>query len=276
MGRHSGRAPRGHDRMSVRAVARDPRRSPVDALYDVPLSDFVAARNRLVARLRDDGKTAEATALKSLAKPKAVIWAINRVARKSPKAVQRVLAAFARLKAAQLRAPTKMNDANTELRAAVDAVVHEALEALQASGVATTRDTHRRIANTLRGAAAFGPGPLSEGRLTAEVAPGGFELLGGVMPRGKRRLGVATPKLAAAKSEVSARDDLARRRAAQLEDEAADRERAARTVSAAAREARQRLRELEDQARAATRRATKTRGLAERARRRVEGRKKPQ
>jgi hypothetical protein len=276
MGHHSGRAPRGHDRMSVRAVARDPRRSPVDALYDVPLSDFVAARNRLVARLRDDGKTADATALKSLAKPKAVIWAINRVARKSPKAVQRVLAAFARLKAAQLRAPTKMNDANTELRAAVEAVVHEALEALQASGVATTRDTHRRIANTLRGAAAFEPGLLSEGRLTAEVAPGGFELLGGVMPRGKRRLGVATPKLAAAKSEVSARADLARRRTAQLEDEAADRERAARTVSAAAREARQRLRELEDQARAATRRATKTRGLAERARRRVEGRKKPQ
>jgi len=261
--------------MSVRAVARDPRRAPVDALYDVPLSDFVAARNRLVARLRDSGKTAEATALESLAKPKAVIWAINRVARKSPKAVQRVLAAFARLKAAQLRAPTKMHDANAELRAAVEAVVHEALEALRASGVATTRDTHRRIANTLRGAAASEPGPLTEGRLTAEVAPGGFELLGGVMPRGKRRLGVATPKkLAAAKSEVSARDDLVRRRAAQLEDEAAARERAARTVSAAAREARRRLRELEDQARAASRRATKTRGLAERARRRVEGRKK--
>jgi hypothetical protein len=242
-------------------------RDPSDALYEAPLSEFVATRNALAARLTKTGDTAQAKAIKAIAKPKATIWAINRVARRAPKAVQQVMTAFDRLKTTQLRDPSKVGDASDALRAALEAVAHQAIEALQGAGIATTLDTHRRITNTLRGAAATQRGALGAGSLTDEVTPGGFELFGTAMPKG-RKLHVVRdepPERAAAK-----RDDLARRRAEQLETEAGDRERAARKAAASALEARQRLRELEEQARAATRDAAKSRRLAQRARGRAE------
>ena len=164
------------DAVSVRSVSRRRRDDPVDALYDVPLSEFVAARNRLATRLRDEGRADQAKAIRALAKPKAVVWAINRVARRSPKLVERVVAAFDTVKAAQLRRPSELVERNTALRTAIDAVVHDGIEALSDVGITTTLDTHRRIASTLRGAAAGERAALREGRLRGEVTPAGFEV----------------------------------------------------------------------------------------------------
>jgi hypothetical protein len=232
----------------------------VDELYDAPLADFVARRNAIVARLRKAGHADEAKAVAAVAKPKATVWAVNRVARAAPKLVKRVAAAFDALKTAQLRAPEKMAAASTDFREATEAVAHEAIAAMKESGLATTLDTHRRLANTLRGAAASARDELLEGRLAGDVAPAGFDLFGGAMPRGRRpRVRVVEKKPA------PARDDLARRRAAALEDEARAHERTAQSASAALQEARERLRELEERARSATRTATTSRGLAARA-----------
>jgi hypothetical protein len=241
-------------------------RDAADSLYEAPLAEFVATRNALAARLAKAGEAERAKAIKAIAKPKATVWAINRVARRSPRAVQQVMSAFDRLKTAQLRDPSKMGEASEALRAALDAVTHQAIEALDDAGIGTTLDTHRRISNTLRGAAATQRGLLSMGSLTDEVTPGGFELFGTAKPtRRKLRVVRETPRQAKA-----ARDDMARRRAEQLESEAAERERAARKAAASALEARRRLQELEEQARAATRHAAKSRRLAQRARGRAE------
>jgi hypothetical protein len=242
-------------------------RDPADALYDVPLREFVTARNAVAARLAKTGDAEGAKAIKAIAKPKAIVWAINRVARRSPKAVQHVITAFDRLKTAQLRDASKIADASEALRRALDAVAHEAMDALRDAGVATTLDTHRRLTNTLRGAAASARGALGSGSLTDEVTPAGFELFGDAVPAGRKLRAV---REAPSQTEVAKRDDLVRRRAEQLEAEAADLEREARTAAASALEARQRLRELEEQARAATRSAVKSRKLAQRARGRVE------
>src|SRR5712691_86298 len=96
---------------------------PLAELYAAPLRDFVARRNAIVARLRKDGRADDATALAGVPKPKATVWALNRVARTSPKAIKRVIAAFDALKSAQLRAPAKMSAATAELREAMEAVV---------------------------------------------------------------------------------------------------------------------------------------------------------
>jgi hypothetical protein len=256
----------------VRPVSRRrPGDDPADELYAAPLRDFVATRETIARRMRDEGKNAAATAIKALPKPKATVWAINRVARTAPKAVKQVLGAFDVLKAAQLRAPAKMGAAASTFREAIEAVVHLAIAALKESGMTTTLDTHRRIANTLRGAAATARGPLVDGRLVDEITPGGFDLFEGATPRGHR------PRLRVVRETPAPppRDDLARRRAAQLEQEAADRERAAQSAGAAVQEARERLRELEGRARAASRTATKSRGAAERARGRVEKKRPP-
>ena len=152
---------------------------PVDELYTAPLRDFITRRTAIAARLRDQGKTSEAKALASIGKPKATVWAINRIARQSPKTVQSVLTAFDRLKAVQLRQPAKVTEAAAAFKEAVERVAHEAIDALKGGGMTTTLDTHRRIANTLRGAAAAARDALREGTLGKEYAPAGFDVFAG-------------------------------------------------------------------------------------------------
>lgn len=144
-------------------------RDPVDELYEAPPREFVVTRNRI-------------------ARPKATVWAINRIARTSPKAVREVVDAFDRMKTAQLRQPAKLAAESDALKQAVEKVAHAAFEALREAEMTATLDTHRRIATTLRGATASARGALLRGALTEEVAPGGFELFEGATPRGRLRV----------------------------------------------------------------------------------------
>src|SRR5688500_8969838 len=54
---------------------------PVDALYDLPLEEFVAARDALARELRRSKKRDEAAAVGALQKPTRPAWIINRLAR---------------------------------------------------------------------------------------------------------------------------------------------------------------------------------------------------
>jgi hypothetical protein len=251
----------------VRAVTR--RRAVDDALdelYAAPLPDFITRRKQLADRLRKDGRADDARIVAAVGKPKATVWAIDHVARAEPKLVTRAVDAFDRLRAAQIRHPEQMTDASRSFRDAVEAVVHRAIAAMKDAGLSTTLDTHRRIANTIRGAATSARGALVDGTLTDEVAPGGFELFEGTTPRGRRLRAVRgkpVPPPRERKAEASA--ELARRRAAQLETEAGAHESHARQAAAAVFKAREQLRELEKAAREAMRTASKSRRLADRA-----------
>ena len=259
----------------MRAVARrGGNDDPLNELYAAPLKDWVARRNAIVERLRGAGREHDAKALARVPKPKATIWAINRTARSSPRSIQRLISAADALKAAQLRAPAKMAAAARDFRDATEAIAHDAIAAMKEGGLNTSLDSHRRIANTLRGAATAARGSLLEGRLTDEIAPAGFDLFAGTAPRGRQRLRTVATKQATAPAasrerERPAREDLARRRAAQLEAEAGSRAWDAEQASDAVAKARTQLRELEAKARVASHNAARSRRLAERARTRA-------
>jgi hypothetical protein len=239
----------------------------VDELYDVPLAQFVRRRNAVADRLRAAGKAREAKAVRAIAKPKTTVWSVNKVAREDRTSIERVLAAFDRLKRAQLRRPAEIGAAAETLRTAIESVVHKATAAIGAAGGAVSVDTHRRIATTLRGAAAGARKELLAGALTEEVSAPGFELFGDAMPRGRRPRASARAPAPRSDGGAVARDAMLQRRAQQLEEEARARKRDAERAASGAFEARQRLRELEAAAKSAQRTARKAVQRSERARR---------
>jgi hypothetical protein len=79
---------------------------------------FVAARDALAARLRDEGRDGDARAVKGLRKPTVVAWALNRLSVDEPDGVRRLLDAGAEVRAAQQAALSSKRGATERLRAA--------------------------------------------------------------------------------------------------------------------------------------------------------------
>ena len=246
---------------------------PLDELYAAPLDDFVATRNALAARLQGSGKADVAKGVRRVAKPKATVWALNKLARDGDaKLLKGFLVAFDALKRAQLRRPDDVAAAMKHLRDATEAVIHRATDAIAKAGVRVSVDTHRRIGTTLRGAAASARDELLAGTLTHEITAPGFEVFGGATPVGRRQLRAVSPGSVAASATQRERDDLMRRRVQQLAEESASKAREAERAASEALAARQRLKELEARARSARQAATTSQRTAERARRRTPSR----
>jgi hypothetical protein len=117
------------------------------SLFQGTPEGFVAARDALAARLRDDGRADEATAVKRLRKPTVVAWALDQLATRDPDGVQELLAAGAEMRAAQQAALSSKRGAAKRLRtaglaraAAVTRLATVAAAALQEAG--KTPDTH--------------------------------------------------------------------------------------------------------------------------------------
>ena len=81
---------------AVEASARAP-----EDLYGLPLEEFTPARDALAKELKAAGRKDEAAEVKSLRKPSVAAWALNRVAREHPDAVEGLRAAGAVLREAQ-------------------------------------------------------------------------------------------------------------------------------------------------------------------------------
>ncbi|QEC47602.1 hypothetical protein FSW04_08450 [Baekduia soli] len=157
---------------------------PVDELYGLPPADFVAQRDALARRLRQDGDRERAVAVKALGRPTRAAWAVNRLVRDRPEEIGALLEAGEALAAAQeqlldgadagvLRAAAEAS------RRLVDALAQEA----EADGA--TRD---RVRATLH-AATVDPAVRAEvaaGRLTKERSASGF---GPEAPGDRRRSG---------------------------------------------------------------------------------------
>lgn len=169
--------------------------STIDELYAAPLTEFTAARNALAARLRQQGRTAEAEAVTRLRKPTAVVWAVNQLARDDPAGLSAFLDAVKRLKAAQLAKPADLPATTQAQRGALQRLVNSAAPRLRRAGSQASPALVRRLSHTLMGAAADPrlADQLRRGRLTDEQQAPGFEVFGGQMPAGRSSAALAQP-----------------------------------------------------------------------------------
>ena len=79
----------------------DPVGQAADALYGLPPGEFTRARDARAKELRGDGDREAADAVKRLRKPTVAAWALNQLARRRAKDVERLVKAGEALRAAQ-------------------------------------------------------------------------------------------------------------------------------------------------------------------------------
>jgi hypothetical protein len=152
-----------------------------DALYGLPLEQFVEGRNALAKRLRGEGNRKAAKRVTALRKPSVAAWTINQLVRSRSGDV----ADFARtadgLREAQTEllegrgAPARLREARAEERAAVDRLL-ELARGLFPGGREPGETTLERIAATLHAAAADETTreAVLSGRLLTQREPSGF------------------------------------------------------------------------------------------------------
>jgi hypothetical protein len=178
-------------------VARDTKGQPhgrksaqddIDALFQLPLAEFTAARNALAAKLKKAGDPESAERVKTLTKPSAPAWAVNQLFWKHRIPLDRLLEAGERFRLAQTAQLTgKSADIRGPLearRAALADLSARAAKILTDAGSAVTPDTMRRVTTTLEALSTYAgiPDTPQPGRLTDDVQPPGFEALAALVP----------------------------------------------------------------------------------------------
>lgn len=147
----------------------------VDELYGLDLAEFVAARDALAKRIRADNDREGTAAVKRLAKPSLVAWAINQVARDRPDDVAELVAVGEEVREHQAAAvrgddPAPLREATARRRTL--------LKALAGAAVALTGAGHAEEVRTTLEAASLDEddsASLRHGRLTKTAeATGGF------------------------------------------------------------------------------------------------------
>ena len=105
------------------------------ALFREAPEDFVAARDRLVASLREHDRAGDATAVKRLRKPTVVAWGLDQLCARNPDGVRALLDAGAEVRAAQQGALSSKRGAAVRLQTA-SAARKAAVAELAATAVA--------------------------------------------------------------------------------------------------------------------------------------------
>ena len=75
-----------------------------DDLFDLPVGEFVKARDALVRRRKADGAREEAATVKAMRRPTMAAWAVNQVVRGNPEVGDRLVTTAADIQRAQRRA----------------------------------------------------------------------------------------------------------------------------------------------------------------------------
>lgn len=160
--------------------------SHVDAIYGLPLDEFIDERDRRVKELRAEGLREEAAALAKARKPTLPAWAVDQLAHRDPDAVGRLLEAGDALREAQRRAASgrgadrlrtatrELRDVVSDLRRRADGILSEA----GSSSAAHLQDVERTLS-----AAAVTPGHHDEvrrGVLDRPLEGAGFGGVGGL------------------------------------------------------------------------------------------------
>lgn len=159
----------------------------------MPLGEFTAARNKLAAQLKKEGRAAEANEVKALAKPSASAWVVNQLYWRHRESFNRLLATGERLRRAHAKDLTgdAARDAVNARREAMAELTRLAeLIVLRDGSHSATRDLMRRATTTLEALSSYAPstGAPVAGRLTDDLQPPGFEAIAGLLPEnGKRK-----------------------------------------------------------------------------------------
>src|SRR5438128_11611080 len=157
----------------------------IDALFKLPLTEFVGARKALAARLKQNGFVSEAEGVKALAKPSISAWTVNQLYWRHREAFDELIATGQRFRKAQVTGKmVNMREALDARREALSHLSDLATEALRDAGHNPSLDTLRRIATTLEAlsvATSISDRPTL-GRLTHDIDPPGFDSLGSFTP----------------------------------------------------------------------------------------------
>jgi hypothetical protein len=152
---------------------------PLDQLFQLPLSEFTAARNLFAKAAADGG-----AAIKALEKPSVPAWAVNQLYWRDRRTYDRLIKASERLRAAHAQALSgkKIDLPMIELqhRAALKEAADSVRRLLASAGDAATQATMKAVVDTLQAL----PGGGVPGQLTKALAPLGFGALGALMKRG--------------------------------------------------------------------------------------------
>src|SRR6267142_4127678 len=157
----------------------------IDALFKLPLTEFVSARKALAARLKKNGLISEAEGVKALAKPSISAWTVNQLYWRHREAFDELIATGQRFRKAQVTGKmVNMREALDARREALSQLSDLATEALRDAGHNPSLDTLRRIGTTLEALSAFASlsGGPTLGRLTEDIDPPGFDSLGSFTP----------------------------------------------------------------------------------------------
>jgi len=158
----------------------------LDALFTHPLSEFTAARNALVRRLKQANRVGDSERVQALAKPAISAWAVNQLYWKHRDEFDLLLAAGARLgQAHTLQMTGKAADVHAPLaarREALSVLLHLADKLLRDAGHSSSPDIMRRIATTIETASTSASDASLLGRLTDDIGPLGFESMAALVP----------------------------------------------------------------------------------------------
>jgi len=207
-------------------------------LYGLPLEDFVDARNALVRELKQRGESDQAESVRQLRKPSVPVWAVNQLARTEGRKISQLVKEEDALRRAHGRSEDRFREALAAERATAAELLRDAGAILAEAGRPPTEDALERISSTLQAAAADPAHreELTQGRLTEELEPLGFEALAGVkLPA--RASAVSPASRSQPRKQQGAE---ARAAAAKAENEASRLERDAERAEREARSARQR------------------------------------
>jgi hypothetical protein len=153
----------------------------IDELYGVPPKDFSSARNAKAAALKAAGNAADAQTVRRLSKPSPFLWAANQLARLEPERVAHFVDLVHRVRRSQFSDPRTAAEGMQAIRTELQVLTSRATEILASAGYRVPAAGAARISNTVLGAAVDAAlvDDLRHGRLAAELAAPGFEVLAG-------------------------------------------------------------------------------------------------
>src|SRR5713226_531900 len=126
----------------------------IDALFKLPLTEFVGARKALAARLKKGGLGSEAEGVKALAKPSISAWTVNQLYWRHREAFDELIATGQRFRQAQVTG--KMVNMREALDARREALSH--LSDLATEALRDVRDRSSEIVKIGWGFLELGPG----------------------------------------------------------------------------------------------------------------------
>jgi hypothetical protein len=161
----------------------------LDALFQLPLTEFTGARNALATQLKKSGRGDEGVRVKALAKPSISAWAVNQLYWNHREEFDRLIALGERFHKAQKSGNVAdMRETLDARREALTDLTDLATSVLRDAGPNPGQnpapDTIHRITTTLEGISAYAArsdGPRL-GRLTHDVDPPGFESFASFVP----------------------------------------------------------------------------------------------